>query len=664
MIKKFLTVFLLLCFVCCSVLLAEGLLKANGKNIVNPKGENILLRGINLGNWLIQEGYMMQTSSFANTETELRHKIVSLIGEANTNEFYMLWKDKYITKKDIDQIAKWGFNSIRLPLHFAKLTSKDQPNVFYEEGFATIDSTLKWCEQNKIYLILDLHAAPGSQNGGPISDSQDGKAGLWTNVNYQNRTIDLWKKIAERYATEEWVGGYDLINETAYNFPNNNNAPLWDLMIKITNEIRKVDKNHIVFIEGNWYATDFSALPSKLWDDNLVLSFHKYWNQTDVGTINYLINLRNQYNVPLWLGETGENSNAWFTECIELMEKYDIGYCFWPYKKIESISGLTTAPVSPQYQSLLNYWKNGGTKPSIEFAKNALFDMVKRLEFDNCIINKDVVDAMFRSVNNSTSVPYADNKVPGVINAVNYDMGKQGVAYSDKVYKNTSNNEAYNSGWSYRNDGVDIEKSSDIFYSNGYNVGWIELGEWLNYTLNVETTGVYDLNFRVAGANSNGIIIVRIDNEMVGDFIKVPNTGGYQSWQYMAGVKGLKLTSGTHKMQLQFLAPGFNLSTIEFSLITTDVEDAPELHEFELEQNYPNPSNPTTTINYQLPIAGHVSLKLFDALGTEVMEIVNEKKSHGRYSVNFDGSKLASGIYFYKLTSGIYSSIKKMIILK
>lgn len=243
-------------------------------------------------------------------------------------------------------------------------------------------------------------------------------------------------------------------------------------------------------------------------------------------------------------------------------------------------------------------------------------------------------------------------------------MGKQGFAYSDKVYKNTRNNEAYNSGWTYRNDGVDIEKSADIFYSNGYNVGWIETGEWLNYTLNVESTGVYDMLFRVAGANSNGIIIVSIDEEVVGDLIKVPNTGGYQSWKYVAGAKGIKLTSGVHKMQLQFLAAGFNLSTIEFSLIRTDIEEALEINGFELEQNYPNPSNPTTTINYQIPNAGHVSLKLFDAIGTEITEIVNEEKSPGKYSVKFDASKLASGIYFYRLRSGNYINIKKMIILK
>ncbi len=644
---------------------AQGFLKTNGKRIVTSDGQSILLRGINLGNWLVQEGYMMQTSSFANTETELRNKIQDLIGTTNTQEFYKAWNDTYTTKKDIDQIAKWGFNSIRLPLHFAKLISIDKPGVFFEEGFATIDRVLEWCEQNKIYLILDLHAAPGSQNGANISDCTDGQARLWTETIYQDRTVELWKRLAERYANKVWIGGYDLINETVYSFPNGNNTPLWNFMQRITTEIRKVDTNHIIFIEGNWWGTDFNHLPSKLWDNNLVLSFHKYWNETNVGTINYLISLSNNYNVPLWLGETGENSNAWFTECIELMQYYNIGYCFWPYKKIASISGLVTAPVTTEYNTLLNYWKNGGSKPTVEYSKNALFGMLKKLEFDNCQINKDVIDAMFRQVNNYEAIPYAENKVPGVIYSVNYDLGRANSVYGDKIYKNSNNNsDVYNTGWTYRNDGVDIERSLDIFESNGYNVGWIDAGEWLNYTVNAVTAGKYDINFRTSGGSSGGKIQVRIDEQPVGNIVNVPVSGGWQSWVTIEGPKGVALTLGSHKMQLQFVAAGFNLSTIEFVLKTTDVIDYNIPDKFELEQNYPNPFNPTTKIKFALPKNSFTVLSVFDVLGMEVKTLIKNELTAGVHQVEFDASNLAAGIYFCRIQSDNFIDIKKMLLIK
>ncbi len=118
---------------------------------------------------------------------------------------------------------------------------------------------------------------------------------------------------------------------------------LRELYIRITNAIREVDQNHIVFIEGNWYATTFDGLMPP-WDDNMVYSFHKYWNQTDQGTINYLTSIRKYYNRPLWLGETGENSNDWFRENVELMAQNNIGWAWWPHKKIDNISAPLSAP--------------------------------------------------------------------------------------------------------------------------------------------------------------------------------------------------------------------------------------------------------------------------------------------------------------------------------
>ncbi|UCH66955.1 MAG: T9SS type A sorting domain-containing protein [Ignavibacterium sp.] len=100
--------------------------------------------------------------------------------------------------------------------------------------------------------------------------------------------------------------------------------------------------------------------------------------------------------------------------------------------------------------------------------------------------------------------------------------------------------------------------------------------------------------------------------------------------------------------------------------IFTDVENNEDesITSYELFNNYPNPFNPSTNIRYQLPEPGNVSLKVFDVLGREVMELVDEQQAAGSYNINFEASDLASGIYFYRLKAGSYVSIKKMMLLK
>ncbi|WP_238555090.1 glycoside hydrolase family 5 protein [Chryseobacterium sp. P1-3] len=323
------------------------LLKTSGSKIVNDKGENIQLRGLGLGGWMLQEGYMLKTADFAGPQYKIKEKIAGLIGEDGMKEFYKAYLKNGITKQDIDFLAKAGFNSIRLPMHYNLYTLpiEKEPvkgkDTWLEEGFTMTDNLLQWCRENKIYLILDLHAAPGGQgNDANISDNDTSKPSLWESEENQRKTIALWRKLAERYKDEAWIGGYDIINEPNINFTGKNpngtdemsNAPLWKLQKEITAAIREVDKNHIIFIEGNGWGNNYNGLPS-IWDDNMAFSFHKYWNYNDDKTIQFALDLRKKHNMPIWLGETGENSNVWFTELIQLLDKHTIGYAFWPMKK-------------------------------------------------------------------------------------------------------------------------------------------------------------------------------------------------------------------------------------------------------------------------------------------------------------------------------------------
>lgn len=378
---------------------SQGFLKVKEKQIVNEKGENVLLRGIGLGGWMLQEPYMLQLSKVLGTQTEIKSRIGELIGEKNCEEFYKRYLNNMITEKDIDSLKKWGFNSVRLPMHYNLFTLPvdKEPiagqNTWIETGFKLTDNLLSWCKKNKIYLILDLHAAPGGQgNDRPIADVDTLKPNLWNSEENQNKTIALWKKLAERYKNEAWIGGYDLINETNYKL--DGNESLKKLFFAITQKIREVDNKHIIFIEGNQFANDYTGLTPP-WDNNMVYSFHKYWNATTVETIQKFLDIREKYNVPFWMGESGENNNEWYRAAINLFETNNLGWSWWTIKKIGSESSLMTISKPAGYQKVIDYWSVKGVRPAVEEARTTFMELAENVKIEKCKINYAVINALF-----------------------------------------------------------------------------------------------------------------------------------------------------------------------------------------------------------------------------------------------------------------------------
>ena len=574
----------LLClFLCSNVLQGQTFLKADGKKIIDENGNNVLLRGMGLGGWMLQEGYMLQTAEFANAQYQLREKITDLIGEQSTQEFYDAWLANHVRKADIDSLKSWGFNSVRLPMHYNLYTLpiEEEPipgqQTWLEKGFTMTDSLISWCKQNQLYVILDLHAAPGGQGYDQgISDYNPAKPSLWESFENRKKTAALWKRIAERYKDEPWVAGYDLINEPNWDLPGG--VLLRNLYQEITDSIRLVDTKHIIFIEGNWFANDFTGLTPP-WDDNLVYSPHKYWSFNDQNSIQWVLNLRENYNVPLYLGESGENSNVWFRDAIALLEEHNIGWAWWPNKKVEAIAGPLSVTKTVGYESLLNYWKGNGTKPSASEAKSALLELTENLKIENCIYQKDVIDAMFRQVQSNDCKPFHKNTIPGIIYATNYDLGREGFAYHDidiaTYHVSTSSFTAWNTGWSYRNDGVDIEPCLDNTNTNGYNIGWFNKGEWLKYTVDIQESGVYDIHIRSAAGDFGGQFHFEVDDARVSRNYFAPYTGGYQNWQTIT-IENIVLDDANTTLSLHSDGQGYNLNSFEFiykgesSLIPTE----------------------------------------------------------------------------------------------
>ena len=573
--RNFLTIFF---FLATNLIYSQNL-STLGPYLKDDNSNNVILRGINLGGWMLQEPYLFQFTGAADSQHEFKEKLVEFIGQENTDNFYNAWYENFITQGDIDSLASHGYNSIRLPMHYDLFTLpiQDEPvsgeNTWIDLGFSMVDNLLDWCESNNMYLILDLHAAPGGQGfGSDINDYNPNLPSLWESEENKNKTIALWGKLAERYSDEPWIGGYDLLNETHWDLAENE---LRNFYIDVTNEIRQYDQNHIIFIEGNGYANDFSGLTPP-WDDKMVYSFHKYWSFND--SLDWVTWMRNEYGVPLWMGEGGENSNQWFTEAIKVFEENYIGWAFWPWKKLESISAPYAIPTNSNYQSLINYFRGESSAPSIENAVSGLMQLAEDSHISNNRFQKDVVDAMIRQVNSNETLPFIDqNTIPGVLYASDYDLGLMNYAYSDSDYAtyhiNTDNFQAWNQGWQYRNDGVDIENSSDTD-GNGYQVGFTSEDEWLIFTVEIQESGFYNIVTRYA-STSSGIFSMELDGIPIADNIILYNTGSYSNFVNKL-TQGIFLPQGTFKLKMKMVTGGYNLSTVNF-----DISD--EIPEFSIE---------------------------------------------------------------------------------
>jgi hypothetical protein len=559
---------------------SQQYLKTAGKKIVNENGENILLRGMGLGGWMLQEGYMLRINNQAQ-QHRIRKRIEELTSPKQTDEFYNTWLNNFVRKIDIDSMHSWGFNSVRLPMHYNLYTLpiEKEPvkgqNTWLDKGFAMTDSLLSWCKTNDMYLILDLHAAPGGQgNDLNISDRDTTNPSLWASDENKQKTIALWKKLAQRYANEPAIGGYDILNEPNFGFEDavndknglqeKANAPLTKLLKDITAAIREVDKNHIIIIEGNGWGNNYNGMLPP-WDDNMVLSFHKYWNYNTEKEIKRALDTREQYNVPVWIGETGENSNVWFTEAIRLFERNNIGWAWWPAKKM-GVSSPLEIFANHNFMHLVEFLNGQHDAPKESDVYSGIIEVAVYAKLENCIFHRDVIDAMFRQVQSSEAIPFKNNVIKNkkIIFAVDYDLGRNGSAYYDRDtadYHTSGTPGRGNRGRTYRNDGVDISKDSSHFEQ--YYVSDIEDGEWLQYSVSAQKPGRYTLKIYTSSLDKKGTISISLNNKLIAQNIYLPATGGMKNWKAIE-LHNVYLTGETDRLQIKATHGGFNFRQLEF----------------------------------------------------------------------------------------------------
>lgn len=402
--RKFSAIVLLFAFLLPAPGFAQGkFIGVKGKNIISPNGKPFLMRGTNLGNWLVPEGYMFGFKSI-NSPKLINEALTELVGPGEMQKFWNEYTHTYVTAADIHYLKSIGVNSIRIPFNYRLFTQEyylgeSNPN----HGFELIDRVIGWCKKEGIYVILDMHCAPGGQTGDNIDDGF-GYPFLFKDAAAQAQTIAIWKRIAAHYASETTVMGYDLLNEpiATYYDAKEFNPLLEPLYKRITAAVRTVDKNHIIILGAAQWDSNFKCFGAPF-DSKLVYQFHKYWTDATKAVIQDYIDFRDKYNVPIYCGETGENTDEWVAKFRGVLDENNIGWHYWPYKKMDNTKGFVTFDVPAGYEQIVEYTE----KPRQSFeeirkastidreaVKKALWGFLNNCKFENCRVNTGYVGAL------------------------------------------------------------------------------------------------------------------------------------------------------------------------------------------------------------------------------------------------------------------------------
>ncbi len=365
--------------------------KTSGTNLINEQGEKIVLKGTNIGNWLVPEGYMfkMEKVSSPRKIDELLHE---LIGPDSLAKFWKGFLTNYITHEDIKYLKRIGCNHIRLPFHYKLFTDE----VYMGEknaGFKYFDKIIAWCKEENMYLLLDMHCAPGGQTGDNIDDSY-GYPYLYKSKLSQDLMTNIWVKIAQRYKNEPVILGYDIVNEPIAHYFNAElttlNHELFLLYKRIVKEVRAVDKKHAIFLNGSVWSTNFDVF-EEIVDDNIVYEFHKYWFDVNQGAIQPFLDFRDKHHVPIYIGETGENTDEWVKAFRTLLDQHAVNWCYWPYKKMNNTKGIMNF-MEPENFKLITLYAQSD-RSSFENIRKNRPDVIKVQE----ALNEYLINALYKN---------------------------------------------------------------------------------------------------------------------------------------------------------------------------------------------------------------------------------------------------------------------------
>ena len=377
-------------------------IKTKGTKLVDDSQNEIVLKGTNLGNWLVPEGYMFKMEQ-VNAPRKIDELLYELVGPDSLQVFWKGFLNNYVTHDDIKYLKSIGVNHIRLPFHY-KMFTDDLYMGERNAGFKYFDRLIDWCRQEQLYVLLDMHCAPGGQTGDNIDDSY-GYPYLFKSKSSQDLMTKIWVDIAKRYKDEPVIIGYDLVNEPVAHYFNDEldyfNHQLFLLYNRIIKEIRDVDVVHTIFLNGSNWSGNFDVF-EELVDENVVYEFHKYWFEVNQEAIQFYLDFRDKHQVPIYIGETGENTDEWVNDFRILLDENGVNWCFWPYKKMNNLRGIMNFNQPEDYHLITEYAKSDRStyakvrenRPDILKVQKALNQYLENSLYKNNFVNRGYTKAL------------------------------------------------------------------------------------------------------------------------------------------------------------------------------------------------------------------------------------------------------------------------------
>lgn len=531
-------------------------IKQSGHLWVNANtGQRVDLRGTNLGNWLIQEFWMMDqlishNGGKVNDQCTLESVLSQRFGNGEKERLMKVFRSNFITTRDFDMMKAMGMNVVRIPFLYSLIEDEYNPYNLRADAWQYLDWAIDEAEKRGMYTILDLHGAVGGQAEAPEQhDGCIGEAQLWSNASYWDRTKWLWDMIAQRYKGRSAVAAYDLLNE-----PWGTDADtLATRSYELLNVVRAKDPDTIILLPGHKSGIGAYGNPNDRNLTNVATWMHFYpglWNWH--GNAGYGQDQANMY--ANWLHCNHSTANPWGTgescdwrdRIANLKTPFLVGE-LQPWTLLGSYGGQMTRKVYDIYNSYgwaaTNWsWKNTTASGSNGDTSSWGWGMVTNASNGGTMGELNVSNASAAQIENwfkqFGTQPLVRNE------SIAYWMNwkaQVGQRIEAEMFKDHR--------------GIRMETTSDT--GGGFNAGSTDDNDWMSYPINIPTAGNYTLQVRVASPYSGGQLVLSRNGSDLGQ-VTVPYTGGWQNWQTVSIT--VNLQAGQQDLAIFVKKGGWNIN--------------------------------------------------------------------------------------------------------
>jgi endoglucanase len=343
-------------------------IRTRGDSLVDGDGNPVRLRGVGLGGWMNMENFI---TGYSANESLMRATVRDVLGDEKYELFFERLLASFFGEPDARMLAGRGLNCVRIPVNYRHFEDDAKPFQIKENGFRHLDRVIDECARNGIYTIIDLHALPGGQNNHWHSDNPTHVAAFWQHPHFQDRAVNLWEFLAQRYRDNSWVAGYNPINEPA----DETRQVVGPFYARLVGAIRAADPHTTLFLDGNTYSTEFDIF-GEPWE-NTVYVCHDYARAglartgdypgetngvySDRETLEQKFLERTEYSrrtgTPIWVGEFGPiytgderidaQRRTMLDDQLDIYRRHNASWSIWTYKDLGRQGLASVRPDSP-----------------------------------------------------------------------------------------------------------------------------------------------------------------------------------------------------------------------------------------------------------------------------------------------------------------------------